>query len=111
MKGHGRCQESGWHRQSKVIHDQANYQLKMKDRDHRKHNTIWYAGMAIRVQADAVNWNLFRSLKGELTKGPDVDGSEFYAVSWFLEDGSKHSTFHEHEIKFEDLILNEKAVN
>ena len=65
-------------------------------------------GMELRVRADAANWNLFRFLSGRLTEGPDVDGSEFYAVTWYLEDGSKHSTFREYEIKYEDLILNGK---
>jgi thioredoxin reductase len=82
---------------------------RMQDRDYRKQNTIWHAGMELRVQADAVNWNLFRSLKGRLIGGPDVDGSEFYAVTWYLEDGSEHSTFREYDIKYEDLILNAKS--
>ena len=83
-------------------------QNRMKDRDFRKKNTIWHAGMELRVRADAVNWNLFKFLKGRLTGGPDVDESEFFTVTWFLEDGRKHSTFHENEIKYEDLILNGK---
>ncbi|MDX1415067.1 MAG: hypothetical protein R3293_12800 [Candidatus Promineifilaceae bacterium] len=64
-------------------------------------------GMNLRQRADAVNWNVFRLLKGKLTAGPDVDGSAFYAVTWSLADGRKHSTVHENEIKYEDLILND----
>jgi len=79
---------------------------RMKEGDFRKQNTIWHAGMELRVRADAANWNLFRFLSGRLTGGPDIDGGEFYGVTWYLEDGSKHSTFREHEIKYEDLILN-----
>ena len=78
---------------------------RMKRRVDRKQNTIWHAGLDLRQRADAVNWNVFRSLRGKLTGGPDVDGSEFYAVTWYLEDGSKHSTFRENEIKYEDLIM------
>jgi thioredoxin reductase len=78
---------------------------KMNDREFRKKNTIWHAGMELRVRADAANWNLFKFLSGRLTGGPEVDGSEFYAVTWFMEDGTKHSVFSEDEIKYEDLIL------
>jgi hypothetical protein len=78
---------------------------RMKDRECRKQNTIWHAGLELRQHAEAVNWNRFRSLRGRLIEGPDVDGSEFYAVTWFWADGSKHSTYHEYEIKYEDLIL------
>jgi hypothetical protein len=80
---------------------------KMREEENRKGNTIWHAGMELRVRADAVNWNLFRDLHGRLTAGPDIDGSEHYAVTWYLPDGSEHSTFHEFEIKYEDLILND----
>jgi len=81
---------------------------RMKNRVYRKENTIWHAGLDLRQRADAVNWNVFRSLRGRLIGGPDVDGSEFYAVTWVLEDGIEHSTFFEYEIKYEDLILNNK---
>jgi thioredoxin reductase len=77
----------------------------MKDREFRKQNTIWHAGMELRVRADAANWNLFRFLRGRLTGGPGVNGDRFFTVTWFLEDGTRHSTFHEYEIKYEDLIL------
>jgi hypothetical protein len=83
---------------------------RMKDRDYRKQNTIWHAGLELRQQADAVNWNRFRSFTGQLTEGPDINGNEFYAVTWFLEDGCKHSTFREYEIKYEDLILRQKPI-
>lgn len=79
---------------------------KMKEQEFRKQNTIWHAGMELRVRADAANWNLFRFLHGSLVAGPDVDGSKFYEVQWYFEDGRKHSTFHETEIKYEDVIMN-----
>ena len=79
---------------------------RMKDGDYRKQNTIWHAGLELRQHADVVNWNRFRSLRGKLIAGPDVDGSEFYTVIWYLEDGSVQSTFREDDIKYEDLILN-----
>lgn len=60
--------------------------------------------------ADAANWNLFKFLSGKLTAGPDVDGSNFYEDTWFLEDGTKHSIFCEDEIKYEDLILSNKTI-
>ena len=82
---------------------------RMKDRVYRRENTIWHAGLDLRQRADAVNWNVFRSLRGRLIGGPDVDGSEFYAVTWVLEDDSEHSTFLEYEIKYEDLILDDKS--
>ena len=85
----------------------ARVRRRMKKSDFRKQNTIWHAGMNLRVRPDAVNWNLFRFLKGKLTGGPDVDGSDSYTVTWFLEDGHQHSTYREDEIKYEDLILNE----
>jgi len=83
-------------------------QSRMKDRDYRKQNTIWHAGLELRQRADAVNWNLFRSLRGTLTEGPNVDGGEFYAVTWILEDGAKFGTYREYDIKYDDLILNSK---
>ena len=79
---------------------------RMKTRDFRKQNTIWHAGMNLRIRADAVNWNLFRFSQGRVTGGPDIDGDEAYTVTWFEENGRQHSTFHEDEIKYEELILN-----
>ena len=78
---------------------------KMKDNDYRKQNTIWHAGLELRQQADAVNWSRFRSLKGRLVAGPDVDGSAFYAVRWFWENRSVYHTFYENEIEYDDVIL------
>jgi hypothetical protein len=61
--------------------------------------------MELHVRADAANWKLFKFLSGRLTAGPDVDSSNFYEVTWFLEDDTKHSIFREDEIKYENLIL------
>jgi thioredoxin reductase len=84
---------------------------KMNEKGYRKKNTIWHAGMELRVRADAANWNLFKYLSGRLTGGPEIDGSDFYEVTWFLKDGTKHSVFREDEIKYEALILNNEPVS
>jgi len=78
---------------------------RMNETAYRKQNAIWHAGMELRERADAVNWNIFRFLSGNLIEGPDVDGSEYYTVAWYFQDGRKHSTFREDAIKYEDLIL------
>lgn len=89
---------------SKQVLDQIRKQ--MKEKQARRQNAIWHAGMNLRTRADAVNWNIFRFLRGKVTGGPDIDGRDFYEVTWFEENGRKHSTFNENDILYESLIIN-----
>ena len=99
--------DHGWFVEDPSADILAAVRHRMQELDFRRINTIWHAGMNLRVRPDGVNWNRFRFLRGRLTSGPNIDDCELYEVTWFTEDGRYHSSYREDEIKYESLILND----